>query len=538
MRRFRIAALPALGCLPALVFAFQPSPATFIVSGTMVEHATNRPLAGVLVILSPNAAPDHQLTVVTDADGRFTFTNCPAAKYSLLAQRRGDPEIYGYQGTEGYSTGIVTGPAFQTEKLIFPLEAPASIAGLVTDDGDPVTQATVILLRKSVSSGRHQVTQAEQKMTGSSGRFRFAHLSPGTYFVAVQARPWYSRNPGPAVDGTQAENAREFDVAYPVTFDGDTTNGAGAAPITLAEGASVTVQVDLKAVPAIHVPIAGVDMSQGRGTNARAVVEGPGGVPIQVGASVTGFNNTYELTGLAPGRYVVELQSFLQDGGNLHAQRTVDLAAGSTLSLQDTSSTSVSGQVMFDGVERPQEGAGVVLSNGGEQHRAFIQQDGSFSFPVVANPPPGRYEVYIQNIPDGYTKSVTAKGAVVSGDTVEIPSGASVQLSVVVGKGVHTKLDGIALKDGKPISGAMILLLPQDLNRSLLIRRDQSDSDGTFTLPEIGPGRYTLLGIENGRDLAYEEPAVIKPYLSSGQVIDIPLKDDAPVRVNVVARRR
>lgn len=538
MRRFRIAALPVLGCLPAFVFAFQSSPATFIVSGTMVEHATNRPLAGVLVILSPNAAPDHQLTVVTGADGRFTFTNCPAAKYSLLAQRRGDPEIYGYQGTEGYSTGIVTGPAFQTENLIFPLEAPASIAGLVTeDDGDPVTQATVILLRKWISSGRQQVSQTNQETTGSSGRFRFAHLSPGTYFIAVQARPWYARNPGPAVDGTQPENAREFDVAYPVTFDGDTTNGTAAAPITLAEGASVTVQIDLKAVPAIHVPITGVDLSQIGGISTAASVEGPGGVQIQVPASASGVNDTYELNGLAPGRYVVQLQKFIQGGGELHSERTVDLAAGSTLSLQDTSAASVSGKITFDGVDQTPDLAGIVLSDGQQSPSAQVQRAGSFSFsqhPVS----PGSYEVYIQNVPDGYVKSITAKGAAVSGGTVEIAAGAAVQLSVVVGKGVRTKLDGVALKDGKPISGAMILLLPQDLNRSLLIRRDQSDSDGTFTLPEIGPGRYTLLGIDNGRDLAYEDPAVIKPYLASGQVIDIPLTNDAPVKVNVIPRRR
>lgn len=532
--------LPFIACLPVLPLAFQQPPATFVISGTMVEHATNRPLRGVLVMLSPNAAQDHTLTVVTGTDGRFTFTNLPAAKYSLLAQRRGDREIQGYLGTEGFSTGVVTGRGFQTENLVFPLEAPASIAGAVIDeDGEPIRQASVMLLRKWVAGGRHQVSQAEQKMTGSSGRFRFAHLDPGTYFIAVQARPWYARNPGPAPDGTLPENARELDVAYPVTFYGDTTNGAAAAPITLAEGASVTVQIDLRAVPAIHVPITGVDMSQGRGINAGVSVMGPGGVQIPINAYVAGFNNTYELTGLAPGRYVLQLQSFLQDGSEMHSQRTLDLGAGSTLSLQDASSTAVSGQVIFEGVDRPSREAGVVLSNGEQQYMAFIQQDGSFSFPAAGNPLPGRYEVYnIQNVPDGYTKSVTAKGAVVSGDTVEISNGASVQLSVVVGKGVRTKLDGIALKDGKPISGAMILLLPQDLNRSLLIRRDQSDSDGTFTLPEIGPGRYTLLAIDDGRDLAYQDPAVIRPYLAEGQVVDIPMNSDVPVKVRVVERRR
>ncbi len=527
--------LPLIACVPALALAFQQRSATFIISGTMVEHATNRPLGGVLVILSPNAARDRQLTVVTGADGRFTFTDLPAAKYSLLAERRGEQEIQGYLGIEGFSTGVVTGPGFQTGNLVFPLQAPASISGAVIDEnGEPVAQATVILLRKGVSSGRQQVTQAEQKMTGSAGRFRFAHLSPGTYFVAVQARPWYARNPGPAVDSAQPENAREFDVAYPVTYDGDTTNGSAAAPIKLAEGASVNIQIDLRAVPAIHVPITGVDLSQGM--SAMTLSEGPGGVEIATNSFVNGGNNTYELNGLAPGRYVVQLQSFTEGEARVYSRQMMDLAAGSTISLQNASSISVSGQVVFEGVDRPPQGTAVVLIDGAQRFNTQLQPDGSFSFKPP--PVPGRYEIYIQNVPDGYVKSVTAKEAAVSGDSIEIADGAAVQLSIVVGKGIRSKLDGIALKDGKPTSGAMILLLPQDLSRSLLIRRDQSDSDGTFTLPEVVPGRYTLLAIDDGSDLAYQDPAVMKPYLPGGQGIDMPLATDAPVKVNVIPRSR
>jgi hypothetical protein len=327
----------------------------------------------------------------------------------------------------------------------------------------------------------------------------------------------------------------EFDVAYPVTFYGDTTNGAAAAPINLVEGGSVTVQIDLRAVPAIHVPIVGAD-PQGGGVGGGLFAEGPGGTPISAGM-VVGIGNSYELWG-TPGHYVVDVQSFSQNGKpRASARQTADLIAGSTISLQSSSSISITGQIVFDGVDRPAQGTGVVLTDGTQRFDTQVQPDGSFSFNGRA-PLPGRYEVYSENVPDGYVKSVTAKGAAASGDTVEIAHGASVQLSVVVGKGVRSKLDGIALKDGKTISGAMILLLPQDQNRSLLIRRDQSDSDGTFTLPQVVPGRYTLLGIDDGRDLAYQDPSVMKPYLAGGQVIDIPLPNEELVKVNVVGRRR
>jgi hypothetical protein len=524
-----------LCALSSLALARQQEPAGFTISGTVVEHATNRPLGSVLVILSPTTARDRQVTVVTAGDGRFTFTNLPAAKYSLLAQRRGQRDVQGYQGTEGFSTGVVAGPGQVSENLVFALDAPASISGIVVDeDGDPVRQANVVLLRKSVSFGESQVNQMDQKTVGSSGRFRFAHLSPGTYYIAVLAQPWYAQQVQPGVPG--AEIARDLDVAYPITYYGDTTNGAAAAPILLAEGASLSVQINIRAVAAIHVPIVGIDTSRG-GMNANVFVEGPGGFLLSVSAPLMGVNNLYELTGLAPGRYIAEFQDFRHHEALVTARQTVDLAAGSTLSMQSAAPISVTGQVVFEGLDRPPKGVGVLLSDGKQFFRAGVRQDGSFDFGSRA-PVPGRYEVYVSSAGEAYVKSVAAKGAAISGGTIEIAEGASIQLSVVAAKGAHSKLDGIALKDDKPLAAAMILLLPQDLNRKLLIRRDQSDSDGTFTLPEIVPGRYTLLAIDDGRELAYHDPDAIKPYLSGGQLVEFPRKSDAPVKVNVVSRQR
>ncbi len=537
MTRFRACFALFFGLFPVLAFGYQQSPAGFIISGTVVEHATKRPLCGMLVLLSPNEHPNRQLTVVTAGDGRFTFTDLPAAKYSLLAQRPGEQEMHGFQGTEGFSTGIVTGPQMNTANLVFPLDAPASISGTVVDEnGDPVRQANVILFRKSVSFGQDQVSQAAQKATGSSGRFHFAHLPQGTYFIAVQAQPWYAQYTPAGGQGeeNQPANTRELDVAYPVTYYGDTTSGASAAPIALAEGGSATAQITLRAVPAIHIPLIGADSSQGM--NAQVYTEGPGGVPMYAQAITVGVNGSSELTGLAPGHYVVELQSFSQGAPSAPSRQTVDLAEGSTLTLQGAPSVSISGQIAFDGLDHPLDGAFVLISNHKNSYNAAVQQDGSFSF-GPPSPPPGHYEIQVSNVPEFFVKSVIAKGAPSSGDAFDIAEGASVQLSITAGKGL-SKLDGIALKDEKPMAAAMVLLLPQDLSRSALIRRDQSDSDGTFTLPQILPGRYTLLAIDDGRDLAYKDPAVVKPYLGSGQIIDIPTKDTAPVKVKVLPRKR
>ena len=68
----------------------------------------------------------------------------------------------------------------------------------------------------------------------------------------------------------------------------------------------------------------------------------------------------------------------------------------------------------------------------------------------------------------------------------------------------------------------MVLLLPQDIQHSPgLIRRDQSDSDGTFTLTNIVPGQYTLVAIDGGDELEYSNASVIQPYLANGQILNI-----------------
>ena len=149
---------------------------------------------------------------------------------------------------------------------------------------------------------------------------------------------------------------------------------------------------------------------------------------------------------------------------------------------------------------------------------------------------PGHYELQLVGASGFYVKSLSAKGAKTSGNQIDIAEGAAVHLSIVAAKGL-TRVDGVALKDGNPIAGTMVLLVPQDLREATRFRRDQSDSDGTFSLFDVVPGRYTILAIDNGRDLEYQNPAVIRDYITQGEVVDIPLPTHAALKVNVQVRR-
>jgi hypothetical protein len=63
------------------------------------------------------------------------------------------------------------------------------------------------------------------------------------------------------------------------------------------------------------------------------------------------------------------------------------------------------------------------------------------------------------------------------------------------------------------VSGVMILLAPEDAkDNHILFRRDQSDSDGSFSLLRIIPGRYRLLAIANGWELEWADPKVLDAF--------------------------
>jgi hypothetical protein len=143
-----------------------------------------------------------------------------------------------------------------------------------------------------------------------------------------------------------------------------------------------------------------------------------------------------------------------------------------------------------------------------------------------------RYEVSVLGVPGVVVKSLSATDARIVGRQIEI-AGASVRLKVVVSK-VNTRIDGTALLDGHPFAGAMIVLVPEDMEHELtLVRRDQSDSDGTFSLYNVLPGKYTVVAIRNEWDQPWLSPSVIQGFLKNGETVDVAPQSRPKITVNV-----
>jgi hypothetical protein len=128
---------------------------------------------------------------------------------------------------------------------------------------------------------------------------------------------------------------------------------------------------------------------------------------------------------------------------------------------------------------------------------------------------------------------MAVSNAKANGRTLEIAAGADVRMAIILSKGIG-EITGTALRQDKGLSGVLVLLVPENPQTHLaLFRRDQSDSDGTFALHQVVPGRYTLLAIENGWDLEWTNPRVLRRFLPKGQSVVVEPSGKLDVKVAV-----
>ena len=148
---------------------------------------------------------------------------CRQGKYSLTTASARGYRAQGFNQHGNFFTGIAVGPDLDGENLVFRLVPDAAIEGIVTDDdSEPVRNANVQLFQRNNDTGQQRTQQASNAVSDDRGHYQFGHLAPGTYFVAVSARPWYAQylgpakpSPTPATAARMAEEKAQLDVAYP-----------------------------------------------------------------------------------------------------------------------------------------------------------------------------------------------------------------------------------------------------------------------------------------------------------------------------------
>lgn len=485
------------------------------VSGVVADAVSGAPIADATVELT---APDGNREQTSGRDGGFVFAGLPAGRYELFAERQGYQTARYLQHANFFST-VVAGPGLRTTGLRLELEPEAVLDGTVSDEGgDAVRGARVELFRRNPDSG--EVARLEDGMTDDLGNYEFAPLAPGVYYVAVMAKPWYnvpswppSNPPPPPARVVISTIIRppmlhaDLDFLYPVTFYVGATDWREAAPIAIRSGGRVQADVTLVATRPEHITVHQEPQSGPGPRYPPAVIPDAFGQPLYgtlSGNQVTrptadgGLDLFLSLT---PGEYLMQRGP---DGTSTPMTVTGDAEMTLADSSATPAGTDVGGTLQLASGGPPPAGFMVILT---EPPRVWNARTGPHGEFVFHNIMPGTYAL---RTPAGPLLTVT-----VSGQPVTVQA-------VIQGRRAVASVKGEVVEQGESASGVLVVLAPEATVSWQDARMDQSDSDGTFSLSNVLPGKYRLIAVRAGWDLVQTPDEFLQKYGAKAIEVEIP----------------
>ena len=165
------------------------------VTGTVVVAGTGQPARRARVTLNATEGGGSR-TAMTDDDGRYTFNDLAAGRYTVSVSKTGHVGItYGQTrpGRPGTPIQLTEGQKFEAN---LQLPRGSVITGTVVDEYGEATAGTQVrVMRYVMQGGRRTLQQAGNGSTDDRGIYRVFGLQPGDYIVSA-----VPRNVGPGVD--------------------------------------------------------------------------------------------------------------------------------------------------------------------------------------------------------------------------------------------------------------------------------------------------------------------------------------------------
>ncbi len=289
-----------------------------MISGTVLDQNTKAPIAGALVFAFPerpgNSMPPNSteaklpLIAKTDSLGQYKIVNARSGKYFMLAEARGYLHEYWQEATGAANAKPVEVPeSGNVSGIDFTLEKGGAIAGVVVSasDGAPLGGAQVFVWNKTSNA-------AAQGETNREGKYRVGGLRAGEYLVYAEAKGF-----------------------KPQFFDGAETRDKATLVKVEAPNETSGINFKLEKLDARRGAIAGIVVSETDGNpipNTLVLA-----LPVQAGPPALGFADrlgSYEIKGLAPGKYIVLaaaphfIGEFFDNARNWQEAAKVEVAGG------------------------------------------------------------------------------------------------------------------------------------------------------------------------------------------------------------------
>ncbi len=530
------------------------------IEGIVTKEPGSEPVKKALIeLIAESQTQGGDYTAVSGPDGGFRIEGILPGRYHLFAERTGLLEIDKHRARADGRVLTLSGGQ-ELRDLRIRLQAAAVVRGRVTDeDGDPLANAQVSVLRQTFASGRSKVEQAGGERTNDLGEYRIAGLAAGNYYVSVSPPPDFRSLIEAA--GVAAADARNTGVpdkpagtSYQTTYYPGTPDRSQAAPVELRAGDEFPVNFSLTPSPSLSIRGSVVNLPP---RSSAAIMLQSRDFSLVLNGAEMHPDGSFVIRDVAPGAYTI-LATVENAPVPMMARQALQIVSNSVedLRLAPQPGAWIHGRLRlenksgerFDATQiflqlRSSDGDDEALSGfsmgDGFSHLARAGADGSFEWKSV---PPGNYYVQLAG-DDGangdlFLKSALAgsrdmgeAGISVNGGAVMLDLVASANGGVVEGVAVDSK--------GDPVANAMIVAVPEALLRGRVerYRKTVSDQSGRFALHGIVPGEYTVLAWESVEGQAYYNPEFLKNYEGQGSPLRMNEGDRKSLRLEVVPEK-
>jgi sarcosine oxidase gamma subunit len=519
---------------------------TASVEGTVVCAGTDEPLGKARVTLSNKDDKDRNSRVaVTGTDGKFMFKGVAPGSYDLNVYHDGYiPRSYG-EDSEGKGAAILTLAAAQKmSDLLFRLQKCAAISGRILDeDGDPVRDAFVVVMRRKSRHGLVTTVGLSSAQTNDLGEYRVFDLPPGQYCVRVtfgdmermQMRVGDQKN---AESGSKAANN------YVPTYYPNVVDGSRASVIELKSGDELS-SIDIMLTRNRTYKIRGhiTDLVGDNGQYGISAFSEGEWTPPSAGQIKNGL---FEVAGLLPGKYLViasgsvEKQDRRQVVQGLARVEVVDADLDS-VNIVIKRGSDVHGRVLMEGNKALPKHLTIFLQlvdpDGMPGGNARVRADGTFEL----NVPDATYRIdAYSECAECYVKSAKIDGTDHLEKGVQIVGGIS-QVIEVVYSNRSGSVEGVVTKsDQLPATGVTVLLVrdPPPLHGKLTrFKEGTTDQYGHFTIRGVAPGKYKAFAFATAPGFDdFTDPEFIGPLESKGESVSIEENGKQTLQLKLIIR--
>jgi protocatechuate 3,4-dioxygenase beta subunit len=549
----RIPTIFAIVLAASVAFAQEPAAKTrATVEGIVTKDPDSQPVKkAVIELIAENQAVAGNYTAVTGPDGAFRIENILPGRYHLFAEHVGllDSDRHRATRTDGRILSLSAGQ--EVKDLHVRLQAAAVIRGRVTDeDGDPLANAEVTVIRQTFSAGHTHWEQAGAERTNDLGEYRVANLVAGNVYVSCSPPPDFKSLVESGGAGAETRSSHDKSTStYQTTYYPGTPDRSQASPIQLHAGDEFPINFSLTPSPSLSIRGSVVNLPPR--TSATIMLQSRDFNLVLNGGEMH-KDGTFIIHDVSPGSYTI---TAMVDGSATPMLARQALQVGSTnvdgVRLAPQVGATIRGQLRLEGkggvkfdpqqiflllasVEGDDDSGSVSLRET-FSNLAHVAPDGHFQWTDV---PAGNYYVQVVGDPnqDWYVKLASAGGRDVNDSGISVNGGtAALDLIISANGGIA---DGLVLdSNNQPVPDAIVVAVPEPRLRGRAdhYRKTVSDQSGHFSLHSIRPGDYTLFAWESVEGEAYCNTDFLKTYEGQGSALHVSEGEHKSVQLTVIA---